>query len=107
MAGTIASSSGSASVTPIPCRNVRRGNERLLISITTLLTSRSTSRPSGCRLGSGGCSHLERHAADDAEHDGGEAIVAPAGVAHNRADGRHIVVLEAAPERIRQHLLGH
>jgi hypothetical protein len=40
-AGTIASSNGSASAAPIPCRNVRRGRDILVINIFKILVASS------------------------------------------------------------------
>ncbi len=85
------SSSGSASVAPRPRRNVRRG--RCFSG-----DDHDSRRPP----------HLERHAVDDAER------AAPTSGNQRTprlrtmlADGRRVVVLEAAAERVRQQLLGH
>ena len=59
-AGTIASRNGSAMAAPMPRRNVRRGSDILEMYIRA-----SNSRCAGCCADA----HLERRAADDAEHE--------------------------------------
>src|SRR3982750_465007 len=82
-AGTIASSSGKANVTPAPRRNVRRGMY-FLVRITSALLVRT------CCVLVGLGSHLKLRAADDAHHQRREPIVILRGVAHDRANRRHV-----------------
>src|SRR5262249_38945252 len=112
-AGTIASSSGSAMVTPMPRRNVRRGSEIFEMNIAfssfstiSALPQRSTrSRDRG--RGRPGlltlcATHLERRARRDADDERLEAVGASSRVLHNFPDGGRVVVLDAAAERIDQ-----
>src|SRR5215831_18740001 len=80
-AGTIDSRNGSASVTPAPRRNVRRG-------MCFLVTNTSASLVRHVGLDS----HLKLRAPDDAEDDCREAVVLPRGAVDDRADGRHVGV---------------
>src|SRR5690349_24521708 len=83
-AGTIDSSSGSARVTPMPRRNVRRGNAILVINIEA---------PSICcdnvRL-SGFDPLLKRRAVDDAENERREPVVLRGAVADDLPHFRHV-----------------
>src|SRR6185369_10720506 len=65
-AGTIASSSGSPTVTPTPRRKVRRGNAILVMNIVISSIRCSRSRRT---------THLERNAPHQAEHDGGKPVI--------------------------------
>src|SRR5512138_1582468 len=89
-AGTIASSSGKASVTPAPRRNVRRGmcffgrnisNSQL--SYVLIRTGRLLVRLHP---------HLELITRDDCLHDGGEPIVILGDLLRDRTDRRHVRV---------------
>src|SRR5258708_8481409 len=91
-AGSIDSSSGSASVTPAPRRNVRRGMYFLVANMSDSLMADPR------RLDP----HLKRSASDDAQHDRREAGVLFGRVLHDRANDRHVVVLDAAAHRLRQ-----
>src|SRR5438034_9389263 len=84
-AGTIDSSSGSASVTPAPRRNVRLAMYFFVMNM--LNPSRSLH------------SHPELRAADNPEHDRREPIVVLVGRARDRAHGRHVCVFESAAQR--------
>src|SRR5215470_12640824 len=90
-AGTIASSSGSASVTPAPRRNVRRGMCFFAMNMSVL------HRPG---------THLELRALHDAEHDRRKPVVVRGRVTHDRAQRGHVDVFDAAPDCERHHLLG-
>src|SRR4029453_12568367 len=89
-AGTIASMSGSATPTPSPRTNVRRGIDRLVTNIEAFLTR---------------AAHLERRAGHDAPNDRREAIAVARRAANDGTDGRHIVRLDAAAEGICHQLL--
>src|SRR5215470_16268153 len=84
-AGTIDSSSGSASVMPAPRRNVRRGMCFLAMNISVLHRLRT---------------HSKLRTLDDADHDRREPVVVLRGVTHDRAQRRHVHVLDAAAEGI-------
>src|SRR6185436_20228655 len=79
-AGTIASSSGSASEALTPLRKVRLGIASLVISIF---------HP-----------HLKRHTRDDRVDERREPVVLAAGAPDDGADGRHVLRRQPAPERI-------
>ena len=105
-AGTIDSSSGSASVTPAPRRNVRRGMCFLAMNIE------SPSRSPKCRsaivppLDRRFHPHLELRAAHHAEHDRREPVVAPSPTsrAMARTVGMSVYSMPAA-DRVGHHLL--
>src|SRR6266850_1370776 len=108
-AGTIASSSGSANVTPAPLRKVRRGK----CFFETNMLSAPLLRVPGARgldlvARNGGLLtlriHLERLASDNAEHQRGETVLIARRVPGERADQRHVPILDAAAQRIRQQL---
>src|SRR6185295_2141668 len=127
IAGVIASSSGSASVTPAPRRKRRRG---ICFFITNDMVCSLWSFWSGCsrtlrtipvvRLKpdrtyySDAGPHvrllrfrvrLERRAANHREHQRGEPIVLLRDVARDRPHQRHVLVVEPAAERVGQQLL--
>src|SRR5437764_528706 len=81
-AGTIDSSSGKASVTPAPRRNVRRGMQVFVMNMLT--PSRSLD------------AHPELRASDNPEDDRREPVLILVGRARDRAHGRHVRVLEPA-----------
>src|SRR6185503_19288834 len=83
-AGTIASSSGSASAVPAPRRNVRLG-----------IAFRKT-------IMSAGSPHLKRHAGDDPHDDRRPAVVTGRRVAHDRPHRRHVVRLDTPSQRVGQ-----
>src|SRR5437867_4942047 len=102
-AGTIASNSGSANVAPTPRRNVRRGND-ILVMMNMTSSTFPDARPEGrarnatrrrpeLQLGRGS-SHLKRRALDDPENDPREPIVVARSLARDRADGRRVIVLD-------------
>src|SRR5207248_2618215 len=99
-AGIIASSSGNASAACAPLRNVRLGIAFLVMNIVLSLT---------CARGFadwGRCPpHLKRNAPHNPEDNRREAIAVFLRVAHDPANGRRIVVLDAASERERQKVL--
>src|SRR5215468_4098175 len=92
-AGTMDSSSGRASVTPAPRKNVRLGMCRLL---RNMMSSVGPPRRLVCLH-----SHLELRALHDAQYYRRKPVVVFRDVSRDRAHGRHIRVLEAAAERIR------
>src|SRR5207248_10623272 len=109
-AGTIDSSNGSASVTPAPRRNVRRGMCFFVMNMVRAPPEIRRTRkgpPYMCRLISSRAfvrcfhSHLELRALDDAQHDGREPVVVPGHILHDRADDRHVGVFDAAAQRVR------
>src|SRR5258708_25326837 len=51
--------------------------------------------------------HLKRLALHDAHDQRRKTVIVRAGVAHDFAHGGHVVGLEAAAERVGQHLFGH
>src|SRR5437667_2657868 len=101
-AGTIASSKGNASVTPIPRRKVLRGSAILVMIMTEISYIRNLSgssrisswtgrRRCDCRGGPcHGDPHLKRRALDDAHDQCGHAVVGRGGIAGNPAYGRRI-----------------
>src|SRR5688572_28617721 len=105
-AGTMASRKGSASAAPAPRRTVRRGMCFFVINmmnVSPLLTSRPLSSGGGCGWLH---VHLEHLVLDDAQHERREAVVARLGLANDGAHDGHVVVLDAAAERIGQQALG-
>src|SRR5690349_3471488 len=94
-AGSIDSSSGSASVTPAPRKNVRRGICRFVRNIAILhagptnqarptLSVRTNWRFRTLHA------HLELVTSHDSQHDRGDAIVVLRDVARDPAHGRHV-----------------
>src|SRR4051794_13451826 len=86
-AGTIASSMGSASVAPIPRRNVRRGSAFLVMNMNSpaaqCLREHVTRRAHyGSVLGLVLDSHLKGHAAHHAGHQRLERVVAAGRAMH-------------------------
>src|SRR5688572_25815312 len=88
-AGTIASSSGSAKVVPTPRRTVRLGRYFFVTNIAISLS-----------LFSGGRTHLERSAPHHADDERRPTIAASGCLASHASNRRHVVVLDAAPQRI-------
>src|SRR5215467_6156772 len=88
-AGTIASSRGSASAAPAPFRNVRRGRCFLVMNIWVLI------RRDDARFRRLHLLH-ERRALHDAEYDRRKPVILILRVGRDRADDRHVVVVEAA-----------
>src|SRR6267142_499735 len=102
-AGTIASSSGSASVAPAPRRTVRLDMCFLVRNISSvLLLTGHAQLIALSRLHV----HLKCLAPDDAGDDRRQAILRSCRIPHNRSHQRHILILEAAAEGIREALLG-
>src|SRR6188508_507744 len=99
-AGIIDSSSGNASVTPAPCRKVRRDRCAFVMNAIDI----SAAGPKGPAL----LLHalLERVALDDAHDQRREPVVVRAGAANDRAYRRHIVVVYGPAERVCHQLLG-
>src|ERR1700735_3119043 len=84
-AGTMESSKGRASVTPIPRKNVRRGKCFLVMNIVSRLSiCFSSAGLGGSRLFR---SHLKRRALHDSQHQRREAVTVargiPCGVLHD------------------------
>src|SRR6478735_5754514 len=87
-AGTMASSIGSASVAPTPRRKVRLDRCILVMNIRPLVLQAC------CRR------HLKRCAANDTRNDGRKPVILPAGVPHDFSHRRHVLIGEAAAERV-------
>src|SRR5579863_1284251 len=107
-AGIIASSSGSASVTPLPFKTVRREMCFLVINIAAvfsyLLQLMLSSRPLlvvGARLHV----HLERSALHDTQDDCGEGVVTRGRISHDGPYQGHVLILDAPAQRIGHHFL--
>src|SRR5882672_9964999 len=120
-AGTMASSSGRASVAPTPRRKVRRGRASLAMNIFLLagapppLGSRRLRGPIAprrsarlmrliCRLHRLRPPHLKRKTLANSQHDRAHLVVARRGVAHDLPHGGHVVILDAPTERVGQQL---
>src|SRR6185436_6747763 len=104
-AGTIASRKGRASATPAPRRNVRRGMCSFLINIERPFVASAFRRTSSVldRL----CAHLKLRALHYTQKYRRKAVVVFRSVAHDGAQLGHVLVLDAAAERVGHHLLGH
>src|SRR5436309_2870724 len=123
-AGSIASRNGSATVTPIPLRTVRR--ERcFLVMCMSSLPEPGPKNPAYCPTGPGllififvfvfrrvvggdhrlRLAHLKCRAVDDADDEGGETVISLRCFPDDRAHGRPVVVLDAAADRIRHQVL--
>src|SRR4051812_28942847 len=119
IAGTIDSSSGSASVTPIPRRKVRLGNDILVMNMAASSLLGPAQPPATRALTSGGpdrrvvtfLSHLDPllkgRAVDDALHNRRELVIVRRAATDDRAHRGHVVIRETAAERVGQQLLGH
>src|SRR5580704_7459536 len=83
------SNNGSASVTPTPRRNVRRGRCVLVLNLMALLLIL-------CPFYFG----VKGGAVYDSQHDGRETIIVARGVFQDRADGGHVGVFDAASEGV-------
>src|SRR5262245_29660898 len=112
-AGHIDSSNGNATVAPTPRRNVRRGN---VLLVRNLIGRSPPSLANGSRhggrfrvaaRGNGPrfAVHLERIALGDLEYERPESVVVLLGVLHDLSHDGHVVVLDAATERVRHELL--
>ena len=96
----MASSSGSASAAPTPRRNVRRRDRTISLSSTFVWLTQlhhSLSAPASGTARSSRCRAPETRTGS--RHG--------AAARHDVADGRHVVVLEPAAERVGQQLLRH
>src|SRR5215475_15104534 len=93
-AGIIASSSGSPTATPAPRRNVRRDKCFLVMNIIGSLITRNLLRSP----------HLERRAVNDTQHDRRKLVIVLGRNPDDLPYGRHIVILEFAPQREHHHL---
>src|SRR5690349_15084237 len=51
--------------------------------------------------------HLKRRAARDAQDQRREPVILAGGIAHDRADCRHVAILQTAAQRVGQQLFGH
>src|SRR5262245_3298983 len=96
-AGTIASSRGRLTVAPSPRRKVRRGSD-IFVTIMAKSSLEILRVP--------GSSHHKRVARRDADDEGRELELVGRGAAHDAANHRHVVVLDAATERVGEQLLG-
>src|SRR5687768_8882874 len=99
-AGTIDSSSGSASVTPAPRRNVRRAMCFLAMNISQSPRLVRRGRKVGRLL-----AHLELWTAHHPQHECREAVVFLRCVTDDGANGRHVRVFHASPHRVGHELL--
>src|ERR1700733_7027961 len=109
-AGIIASSSGSASVTPVPFKTVRREMCFLVINIAAVfsyvLPPMLSSRPLlvvGARLHV----HLKRSALHDTQDDCGEGVVTACRIAYDRPHQGHVLILDAPAQGVGHHFLGN
>src|SRR5437016_5579575 len=103
-AGVIASSTGSATPTPIPFRTVRRESRFFVRNSMSPL-------PPGLLLNVVGhdglrLRHLERRAVDDSEHERRELVVVLRGLPDDRANSRLIEILDPAAEGVRHQAIG-
>src|SRR5215475_11241108 len=111
-AGIIASSSGSASVTPAPLSTVRRERCFFVRNMRTSATyvvsgfSRTARPPKGGRYVRSIRLHPKRLTRDDARHDRRQPVVLRRGASHHRAHLGHVVPLQLPPQRIHHELLG-
>src|SRR5882762_1704116 len=104
-AGIMASSSGRAIDTPIPRSTVRRDRCFLVMKcILNLLLRLGSLRLVRNRV-IRGRALLELVTVDDLHHYRREPIVVVRAVAHDRADRRHIVVIDRATRRVGYQLL--
>src|SRR5262249_61576116 len=92
-AGTMESSSGSASAPPMPRKIVRLFRCFLVMNMLLIPLH------GGC-VGLLGFAHLERRAPHDAENEAGETIAVARGVAANGADHGHVVPLGHAAQTV-------
>ena len=97
----MASRNGSAIVAPSPRRTVRRGND---FAVRKVMSCRS---PHAVQFVADlGCPHQKRRTLHNPQNERRPAIVVGRRVADDPAHRRPIVVLEPAPERVRQELFG-
>src|SRR5262245_32065095 len=94
-AGIIASSSGSAIEAPAPFKTVRRERCLRVKNIAAVLRFPLSLLQRRHRFGDG-LPLAEGIARDDAEDERFEAIVVSRGIAHDRADRRHVAIVELA-----------
>src|SRR5207249_9238492 len=87
-AGTMASSQGSATLTPAALRKVRLERRFRM----TIMKSLSV--------------HLKKFAADDSQDQAGELVIVRGHTGDNASDFGPILALDAAPERVDEHFLG-
>src|SRR5687767_7224924 len=92
-AGSIESSSGNASVTPAPRRNVRRGMCFLATNIVVSLLG-THSRIHALHP------HLELRALHDSQYDSRESVVVLRHVVRNCPDCRHVRIFHAPSYRV-------
>src|SRR5579871_2233403 len=85
-AGNMESSSGSARVTPAPRSSVRRERRFLVMSIGSSFHF----------------VHLKWRAGHNPQNDRRKAVIASRRITHNPAHHRHIPVIHAAAQRIRE-----
>src|SRR6266446_4252997 len=109
-AGTMDSRNGNATATPAPRRKVRRDKCFFVMNIGAA----SLIIVSSCYLISFLFRvfrlfhlHLERSAFDDSENERRKLIVSAGGISKDRADNRHVVILDSTAEAVRQKHLGH
>src|SRR5262245_34115049 len=99
MAGTMASSSGNATVAPTPRRNVRRGSANFVITIEQPPYLRNRNWARITLIGAAVRQlHLERHARDHALDESSKPQVVARRVALDPPDGRCIARFEAAAQ---------
>src|SRR5439155_12808305 len=98
-AGSMASRNGSATVTTMPFRTVRRERCFFVMRISWLLPLRSGER--GFRL-----RHLERRTVHDAQNKGRKSVAVLGRFLHDRPNGRLVVIFATPAERIRPQVFG-
>src|SRR5262245_45906679 len=102
-AGIIESSSGSATLAPMPFSIVRRVSAFLVRNVMTV------SLPLLGRAIGGTARHsvLERDAAHHAQHQRGKRVVLPRRFPGDDADRRLVVMLDIARQRVHEEFAGH
>src|SRR6266540_5448237 len=110
-AGTIDSSSGSASAAPAPRSTARRGMCFFVINISAPDGEAQGLRVTELmrRAGADGCLHvhLKRLAPDDRRDDGRESIRCARGVTDDRSHERHVLIVDTPAKRIDEQLFSH
>src|SRR4029453_3130111 len=107
-AGTIASSSGKARVTPAPRRKVRRGMCFFAMNMFPLGTTYYFLRPNSNSQRSLFLRALDvvlkRRAPHDAQHERGKPVVARSRVAHDRSHQRHVLIFHSTTQGVGEQL---
>src|SRR5262245_13538521 len=103
-AGTIDSSSGNASVTPAPRKNVRRGMCFFVTTISAASTLVTRLLVDAYRAFVAFYSHLELSALDDSQHNARKVVVLLGDLFHDGPDSWHVVVFDSPAQRVGHHL---